>query len=389
MRVLAVTTWLPTREHPSTGAFVVKDARAIADLGHEVALIHLVAPHQVTDPDRPHRPIKDALRAQEATVEGIPVTRLPMSTTSPRQIAAAGARLARLSAGADLVHSMAFSALLPMTWWRPVAPWVHTEHWSGLTTPQTLPRTWQATLPTLRPLLRRPDVVTAVCDQLADPVRQVRGDRPTAVVPCIVPAPSELHPRRPQVCAGSPREIALVFVGALVDRKGPLLAVDTVAELASRGVRATLRVVGQGPLAAQVTRRADEQGVGDRIELVGTLDRAGVLGELAAADVFLGPTRGENFFVACAEAVQSGRPVVVGATGGHVEYLDPRVGVCVPDQDPRAYADAVGEVLDRCQGMSAERISATIGASFSAEVVAAKYQGVYDLAVDCHGRGGE
>ncbi len=389
MRVLAVTTWLPTREHRSTGAFVVKDVRAIAELGHEVALIHLVAPAEITDPDRRNRPVKDALRAQDRRLEGIPVTRLLMATNSPRQIAAAGSRLSRLSRGADLVHTMAFSTLLAMAWWRPAAPWVHTEHWSGLTAPHTLPRTQQAALPTLRPLLRRPDVVTAVCDHLAEPIHRVRGDRPTAVVPCIVPTPAELVARRTEVSAGSPREVALVFVGALVDRKDPLLAVDTVAELATRGVRARLRFVGQGVLADQIVRRAEELGVGDRIELVGAKDRTGVLGELGAADVFIGPTRGENFFVACAEAVQSGRPVVVGATGGHGEYLDPRVGISVQDHDPRAYADAVEEVLTRCHDMSAEQISATIGDSFSADVVAAGYQGVYDKAIARHRSDGE
>ncbi|WP_158288641.1 hypothetical protein [Ornithinimicrobium flavum] len=49
--------------------------------------------------------------------------------------------------------------------------------------------------------------------------------------------------------------------------------------------------------------------------------------------------------MSCAEAVVSGRPVVVGATGGQGEYLDPRVGVTVDVQTPGAYADAVEQVL--------------------------------------------
>jgi L-malate glycosyltransferase len=376
MRVLAVTTWAPTRSHPSTGAFVVKDVRALAALGHDVALVHLCPPGQL-----------DRAAPEESFFDGVPVTRIPMSTTDPRQIRAAGTLLRAMTERADLVHSMAFSTLLPMAWWRPDVPWVHTEHWSGLTAPQTLPALWRRALPVLRRLLVRPDVVTAVCDYLADPVRQVRGKRPTTVVPCVVPRPTP-HPRREVPAAGAEGDsLRLVSVGGLIPRKDPVLAVDVVAELCRRGRPAHLRMVGQGPLEADVIARATALGVADRVDLVGTLDRAGVLAELAAADVFLGPTRGDNFFVSCAEAVLSGRPVVVGATGGQGEYLDPRVGVTVAVQEAPAYADAVEQVLRSAAGMSALEISDTIGDRFGEEAVAHAYATAYGTARQAHGRG--
>lgn len=365
MRVLAVTTWLPTESHPSTGAFVVKDARAIAGLGHDVALVHLVDPALLG----PGEPLRTELG-------GLPVTRIPMAPGNPAQAAVTGRAVRRLAAGADLVHSMAFPTLLAMAWWRPAAPWVHTEHWSGLTAPQTLPTPMRLALPGLRPLLARPDVVTAVCDYLAEPVRRVRGGAPTVVVPCIVPVPDPLVPRP------EPGErLRLVDVGALVPRKDPVTAVDTLAELRRRGRMASLRLVGQGPLAGEVTRRARTLGVAEHVRLAGTLDREGVLAELGAADVFLGPTLGDNFFVACAEALAAGRPVVVGATGGQGEYIRERTGRTVDEQTPTAYADAVEEVLRASAGLSAGDISATVGPPFSADRVAAGYQAAYDLAV--------
>lgn len=369
MRVLVVSTWLPTLSHPSTGLFVVKDALAIADLGHEVALIHLVPPHQLSGPSAA------ALGAESPTIDGLPVNRIVMSTTNPRQIAAATTRLARWSLGADVVHTMAFSTLLPFALWRPYAPWVHTEHWSGLTAPHLLPTSWRVALPALKPLQARPDVTTAVCDYLATPIRAVRGGDPTVIVPCIVPRPESVVPRRT-----TSEEIAMVSVGALIERKDPLIALDTVAELGRRGVRATLRFVGEGPLREAITTRADVLGISDHVTVVGTLDRAGVLNELARADLFFGPTRGDNFFVSCAEAVLSGRPVVVGSTGGQGEYLNSRVGICVDEQTPTAYADAIERVLIQVEGMSAEDISSTIGDAFSAVEVAAGYDQAYNFA---------
>lgn len=369
MRVLAVSTWMPTSSSRSTGSFVVRDARAIADLGHDVALVHLVPPAQLgQDPPREE-------------LAGLPVTRVPMSTTDPLQVARAARALGELSRGADLVHTMAFSTLLPWAVTRPRVPWVHTEHWSGLTAPGTLPGPWRAALPFLRPLLARPDVATAVVDHLARPVRAVRGSRPTLVVPCIVPPLARVPPR-----PGPGSTLRLVSVGGLIERKDPLTAVDTVAELRRRGRPTSLRLVGEGPLRDAVARRAQERGVSDAVELVGTLDRDGVLAELAAADLFLGPTLGDNFFVSCAEAVVSGRPVVVGATGGQGEYLDPRVGVTVDVQTPGAYADAVEQVLLTSADLSAEEIAATVGDRFSARAVAEGYDRAYRLAAEIRGR---
>lgn len=373
MRVLAVTTWFPSPSHRGTGSFVVKDLHALASLGHDVHLVHLRPPGQ---------------EPAEAVVPGtggpgqpaaIGVTDVEMATTRPDRVAAAGQALAPMVAHADLLHTMAFSALLPMTLRRSPVPWVHTEHWSGLTAPDTLPAGWRLALPTLTPLLRGPDVVTAVCEYLASPIRSVRRSRPTEIVPCIVPVPEPVPPR-----PAPSGETAMVGVGALVERKDPVLAVQVVHELVRRGRPARLTLVGQGPLADAVRQAATALGVGDRVELTGVLDAAGVARELASADLFLGPTRGDNFFVSCAEALVAGRPVVVGSTGGQGEYIDQRVGQTVDRQDAAAYADAVEAVLARAEGLSAQQVSDTVGQRFSPAAVAAGYQRAYDLAAGVH-----
>lgn len=368
MRILAVTTWLPTPGSPSTGAFVVRDAQAIAGLGHDVHLVHLVPPPQYAEA-LPERDI----------IGGLPVTRVPMGTNDPVQIARAGRELRGMAEHADLVHTMAFSSLLPLALRRPDAPWVHTEHWSGLTAPQTLPSSWQRMLPVLKRLLARPDVATAVCDYLAAPIREVRGPRLTTVVPCIVPVPEPVPAR-----SADDSRLRLVSVGGLIERKDPLLAVDVVTELLLRGHDVKLTLVGQGPLETQVRERARALDISDRIRLTGSLDRDGVLDQLTRAHLFLGPTRGDNFFVSCAEALVAGRPVVVGSTGGQGEYIDPAVGQTVPAQSATAYADAVESVLERTQGLTAQQISDTVGQRFSVTSVAVGYQDAYDRAG--HGR---
>ncbi|SEE98272.1 glycosyltransferase [Ruania alba] len=365
MNVVAVTPWFPTDDAPTMGTFVASDVAALAARPEvsSVRVVHLIPPAQ--DDGEP-----------ETTRDGIAVQRISMNPRSPLSVLRAGQDLRTAVAGADTVHTMAFPALLPMAWWRPQVPWVHTEHWSGLTTPSTLPLTWRLLLPLLWPLVRRPDVVTAVCEYLATPIRARRGDDPTTVVPCIVPSPEHLQsrPMRPRT------PTRLVAVGGLVDRKDPLLAVDTVAELVGRGHPARLTWIGDGPLRTKVQRHARRRKVEHLVRLPGAADAAGVRTALADADVFFLPTRADNFCVSAAEALVEGRPVVVGATGGQGEYIDPRMGALVHDQTAEAYADAVIDVERRTLHLNASDVAATVADRFSPEHVTNGYLEAYARA---------
>ncbi len=372
MRVTAVTTWFPTTRAPARGSFVVRDVHAIAALPEvdEVRLVHLVPP---ADDDGTRRLVH----------EGIEVLRIPMTVSDPRSIARAARALRTAVAGADVVHTMALSSVLPFVLRRPCAAWIHTEHWSALTTPASLSGPARAALPALVRLLRRPDTVTAVCELLARPIRAVRGAAPTTVVPCIV-EPGPLMTRRDRADG----TLRLVSTGGLIERKDPLVAVATVAELVARGVDVRLTWLGDGPLREATLERARALGVDDRVELPGNVDGERVRAELGGADLFFGPTRADNFFVSAAEALVAGRPVVLGATGGQGEYVRASVGRLVDVQDPVAYADAIMDLDAATRDLDAAQIAATIGHAFSSATVGRRYGEVYAAALQRAPRAG-
>ncbi|UEJ82573.1 glycosyltransferase [Brachybacterium halotolerans subsp. kimchii] len=363
MRATLLTTWFPTQEAPSRGSFVVRDALAIAEHA-DVRLVHLVPP---ADDDGTRRLVH----------EGLDVLRLPMDPRRPDRVLRAARALGPALEGSDVVHSMAFSTLLPLALRRPRAPWLHTEHWSALTTPETLPAPARIALPALSRLLARPDRATAVCEYLAEPLRAVRGHRPTDVVPCIVD-PGPLVPRRER----ADDMLRLVSTGGLIDRKDPLVAVRTVAELTSRGIDTHLTWLGEGPLREATLALAAELGIAGRIALPGTASGEGVREALGRADLFFGPTRADNFFVSAAEAIVAGRPVVLGATGGQGEYVEPSVGSLIDAQDPVRYAEAILEVDARTRDLGSEEIAATIGERFSTRAVGAAYAAQYTRLLD-------
>ncbi|MCL6424236.1 glycosyltransferase [Brachybacterium sp. JHP9] len=384
MLVTIVTTWFPTAARPAVGPFVLRDARAIAATsGSRVRVVHLIPPSdlaadggaaRIAVPVRAQSALPAAREGTGADEGSIEVLRIPFAPQDPRTWAGARAPLAAALRGSDAVHSMAISSLLALRMVQVPAPWVHTEHWSALTTPASAPAHLRAAIPVFRRLLRRPDTVTAVCEFLAAPIRAERGPRPVAVVPCIVD-PVPLTPRRDR----SDGTLRLVSTGALIERKDPLVAVRVVAELARRGVDARLDWLGDGPLRSATEEEARALGIADRITLRGQVAADEVLRTVAeGTDLFFGPTRADNFFVGAAEALVAGRPVVLGATGGQGEYVDPAVGELVGVQDPRAYADAIQRVDAATRDLSSEQISETIGERFSTPVVGAQYREVLE-----------
>jgi len=357
VRVLIVTTWLPTPSSPATGVFIERDIDLLAR-DHEVHVVHLSS-----------APAPSAERAWG-------VETIAMSASNPLSVRSAARRLAPMVERFDLLHTMAASALLPFRRLRSATPWVHTEHLSGILAPEPLPLPVRLALPATLRLMRRPDVVVAVGDRLADAIRRSRAGA-VEIVPNAVEHLAQV-PERRSLTAG---RVSLVAVGGLVPRKGPDIAVETTAELARRGMDVSLRWIGSGPMRDEVEALALRLRISDRIALVGTLPTERVLEELAAADVFLLPTAGETFGVSIAEALASGRPVVVGANGGQAEFVHEPDGVLVDGRTAAAFAGAVERVIDLNATRTAAEIAAAVRARFTDESRRRGYARVYADAV--------
>ncbi|MGW9156573.1 MULTISPECIES: glycosyltransferase [unclassified Microbacterium] len=360
MKVLVVTTWFPSVEAPQTGTFVADDVQLLS-ASHEVVVLHLAPPGQVRD-------------ARTDRVDGVTIVRVPMSPSRPDQLLRVGPVIRRHLADADVLHTMALSSLLPFSPIRVRIPWVHTEHWSGLIAPETVPAAMRATLPLTERGLARPDVVVAVSDLLAARIAAIRRG-PVVVIPNHVESPAEPAPPRSRTAA-----VRLIAVGGLVPHKGPLLAVSALAELRRRGVDASLTWLGDGPLRAEVSAAAERAGVAEHLRLAGAVAKAEVTSALQQSDVFLLPTESETFGVAIAEALVAGVPVVVGARGAQSAFVDEPDGALVTERTPTAYADAVQRIVELNSDRTPEQIGADARERFSPSTRADAYLTAYAQA---------
>lgn len=378
MRVLVVTTWFPSAEAVGSGIFNWRDVEMLAT-EHEVSVLHL------------HDPARPATPSSEVLPPGIKVERVPFSTSRPRSYAVARKAVAAALQQAELVHTMAFPALLPVWLGRGRAnhdrasrrvPWVHTEHWSGLVNkqPSLLERVSRNGLGWL---LRKPNVVVAVGDGLAKAVQKHRVDQVEVIGNRVTLAEDGTLASAPEV-KDSP--LRLIGVGGLVPWKGPIEAVETVAALRGQGTDSVLRWAGDGPLREAVQQRAAQLGVRDQVVLLGQCSPEDLSVELGAAHMFLLPTTGETFGVAIAEALGHGLPVVSSGVGGHRDFLPPEASRIVKDRTDVEFARAILDLRHDSTRWAPHEIANYARRTFSEELRRSRYASVYQRAISVASR---
>jgi glycosyltransferase involved in cell wall biosynthesis len=117
-----------------------------------------------------------------------------------------------------------------------------------------------------------------------------------------------------------PESLLIGTVGMCRPEKNQEVLLTTLRRLRVARVDAHLVVAGDGPLRAQLERRAHELEVTDRVHFIGAIED--VRPVLAALDIFVLPSIAvESFSNAALEAMSMGRPVILSDIGGAREMI--------------------------------------------------------------------
>lgn len=136
-------------------------------------------------------------------------------------------------------------------------------------------------------------------------------------------------------------EHLFVMASRLSPEKNPLIALEAMRHLRSRGVKARLVVAGTGPLEARMRRLA----WGLPIDFLGFVsDRHELATLLATADIVFAPGPIETFGLSALEALASGTNVIASNTSALREIVTPGAGLTVAPTAV-AFADAAERVL--------------------------------------------
>lgn len=160
------------------------------------------------------------------------------------------------------------------------------------------------------------------------------------------------------------KEIKLINVGSLVDKKNQGFLVDVVELLRSRNVNATLDILGDGPNKNLLLNKINETKLNNYIKLHGNVKN--VEDYLKRSTIYVHSATYEPFGLVLIEAMAAGLPIVSLDGGGNKEFIyDGENGYLIEENDPVLFADKIMELIKTKDGF--HKISE------SAKVIAENY----------------
>lgn len=143
-----------------------------------------------------------------------------------------------------------------------------------------------------------------------------------------------------------PDTTKLVCVGRICREKAQPLLVRALEEVAARGIRFDVDLVGDGPMRELVEREIARAGLSDRIRVTGYVSSDDVRRAIEGARATVLPSFIEGIPVVLMESLARGRPVISTYVGGIPELVEPGVnGWLVPAGSVEALTEALVEVL--------------------------------------------
>jgi len=139
-------------------------------------------------------------------------------------------------------------------------------------------------------------------------------------------------------------DVFFLAVGRLVYEKGHEFLVEAMSIVAGTDSHVVAGICGAGPLQETLLSQIESLGLQERVRLLGQWDSIPEI--LAAADVFVLPSRWEGLPMALLEGMMAGLPVIATRVEGVEEVVQPGVhGLLVPLESPVELAQGILQLL--------------------------------------------
>ncbi|MBI3009982.1 MAG: glycosyltransferase [Candidatus Omnitrophica bacterium] len=139
-------------------------------------------------------------------------------------------------------------------------------------------------------------------------------------------------------------ERIILSIGRLSEEKGYEDLLTAFADVARTQPKVKLVILGEGTQRNDLERLKDSYGLNGQVHMAGL--QQNVWPYLAAADLYVQPSRREGLPLAVLEAMASGLPVIATEVGDLKDTIQQgHEGHLVPPQDPKALASSMKEML--------------------------------------------
>jgi glycosyltransferase involved in cell wall biosynthesis len=177
------------------------------------------------------------------------------------------------------------------------------------------------------------------------------------------------------------REV-LLYLGRISPEKGLDLLIEAFARVHARRTQAVLLIVGRGPSVEDLQEQVQELGLGEHVRFTGAVPYADVPKHMAAADLFVFPSRAETQGLVLFEAMAADTPVVAVRSPGASDALAAGQGGVLVRPDADSLAEAVLVALNQPGDREEMRDRARrIVAQYSIESATERLLAVYERAI--------
>lgn len=347
MKILIVTTAFPRWQNDTRAPFILEAAKALRRHGNEVRILAMHHPgsknYENWDGIEIYRPryLPDKWEIFQNEGGGIPEVwkkkKILIAFIIPFFIIHS-INIIRLANDCEIIHAnwtlSAFAAWATRYFHK--KPMFATVQGSDIFQAAKIPFIRKITRITLNGM----NVVFALSMALAQEVRSIGVSIKKTIV---VPNGVDIRNFKP---GGFKRENVILFVGSLINRKGPTVLLEAFVNLLDQTPSAKLFIIGEGPLLNQLESFVAENNLTLKVQFLGSLPQAEVSKWMRMSKVFVLPSLEEGLGVVLLEALASGTPCIGSEVGGIPDVINNDVGKLIPPNDPKALKNALVEILD-------------------------------------------
>lgn len=382
MNIFIISRGYPSKQDPTWGCFEKDQAEALHKLGHQIVILAV---------DTRFRFYWRALGIQHARVNGISIYNIFLLPEALLFFLPRSVRDCFFAWQLDKVYQRAtehygtpdilYSHYLRCTQFaihlkkKYSIPLVGIEHWSALNIrpiPKQIRYMVDCTYPYVNQLI-------AVSEPLKQSIMEFNIDTPISVVHNMVG--KEFY----YSSSTTSNSLTFVSTGRLIYGKGFDLLINALHETREQlPSNWQTIIIGSGKFKNTLQKLINSYDLQQHIHLVGQKNKLEVMQILQHSDIFILPSRGENFSVAVLEALACGMPVIASICGGIRECIDSKNGLLFPVNDTYALAKSIQKMVKDINKYDRKAIAEDCQARFSSEVIAKQLIQIFEDTIKKH-----
>ncbi len=180
----------------------------------------------------------------------------------------------------------------------------------------------------------------------------------------------------------SDKVVRYVATGSLIHRKGFDLLIKAFANANLPAEGWTLTIIGEGEEHKMLNSLIAQHNLQNNIQLVGNKTKQEIVRILQGCDIFVLPSRNENFSVAVLEALACGLPVIASICGGIRECINDTNGLLFPVDDMETLSKMLCDMFENHDRYDRKAIADDCKQHYGSKVIAKQLTQIFEKVLN-------